>query len=629
MNEINSNAKHYRFQYWADKYFKINEEGHLTVSPDGSDKDGNLYKLIQSLSERGIDPPIIIRFNDILKDRIQRLQNAFNSAIEDFSYKNRYQIAYPIKVNPQRHVVEYIQQEGAQKGLALEVGSKPELLAVLHLVEAPELLLLCNGYKDLEYIELALLGRKLGRRVIIIIEQVYEIDLIIKMCEKLNCEAELGFRFRPTNKGTGRWDSSGGDFAKFGLDSNEIIACLDMLAKRKIDHWLKLFHIHIGSQITSIESIKNALLEATCMYAELAKLVPFLEIFDAGGGLGVDYDGSKTTTDSSMNYTVEEYARDVIASIAEACDKYGLKHPTIITESGRALVAHHAVLVTEVVDVAHSPSETKTIPKPPTDHPILKSLYSLYQDIEPDDCLESYHDALELKTSMINSFVQSQLSLLERGYFESVFQSLMAKLCRIAHQLNDIPEEIEKLNKSLKSMYFCNFSVFQSLPDVWAIQQLFPVMPIHRLNEKPIHKAIIADLSCDSDGKIDHFVGYRGIPSTHILLHDLNQEPYYIGIFLIGAYQEILGGLHNLFGDTNVVHVNINEDGNWEVQHVVEGDTIEEVLEYTQYNPSQLKERLRTLIEKSLKAERLTYQESSLLQKKFRQSLENYTYLIV
>lgn len=628
-DKLNIAHEYYRLPSWGEPYFSVNDQGHIKVKANRKQGEGDLFNLVQSLAQRGIDPPILIRFNGIISDRIHRLQSAFESAIHEFNYHNTYRIAYPIKVNPQRHIVEFIQKEGSPYLLGLEVGSKPELLAVLTLDENPEALLLCNGYKDAEYIELALLSNKLGRRTIIIVEQVYEIPLILEIAKRLEAEVELGLRFRPTNKGTGRWKTSGGEFAKFGLDTHEIIACLEQLKQAGHLEWLKLFHFHIGSQITSIESIKKALHEAACMYTELAKICPSLAFFDAGGGLGIDYDGSKTASDSSMNYTVEEYARDVVSAIGEACQQAGLADPVIITESGRALIAQHAVLVTEVMDVASTLDGIGEINPPLSQHDIPVTLYALYQNLTAENCLETLHDLLELKDHILESFIHGQLSLMERAYCEQIYQHIVAKICHVAHSLKEIPEEIENLDKMRLDMYFCNFSVFQSLPDAWAIGQLFPVMPIHRLTEKPERRAIVADLSCDSDGKIDHFIGHRGIPNPYVYLHSPNNSPYYLGIFLVGAYQEILGGLHNLFGDTNAVHVDLNEEGVWDIKHVVEGDSIEEVLHYTQYHPDNLLERLREFIERSLKAGRLSNQESAILQKKIKQALESYTYLVV
>lgn len=625
---LTQNEQFYWINRWGHPYFGINDKGHISVKPYTDGPEGDLYELVDALVQRGIEAPILIRFDDIIRDRIRYLQVAFDAAIQEFEYQSTYRIAFPIKVNPQCHVVELIEQTGQGQHLGLEVGSKPELLAVMTFSDNLQALLLCNGYKDAEYIELALMARKLGRRSIIIIEQPYELGLVLDVAQRLEVEAEIGFRMKLSNKGAGRWQTSGGDLAKFGLNIHEIVLCLEQLKKAQKTQWLKLLHFHIGSQITSIKAVKKALQEASRMYAELASLCSSLCFFDAGGGLGVDYDGTKTTSDSSMNYSVEEYARDVVSAIGEACMKAEIPHPTIITESGRALVAHHSVLVTEVIDVAPTVDPVQKLDPPPSDHDLLISIVDLYENVTPETCQEALHDAHELKEAILENFMYGNLGLYERSYAEKVYRHLIAKIRLLANQLPHIPEDIEKLDEILFDTYFCNFSVFQSLPDSWAIEQLFPVVPIHRLNESPTRRGILADMSCDSDGKIDRFVGRREM-HHHLPLHQFKNSPYYIGVFLVGAYQEILGGLHNLFGDANAVHVELDEEGQWVIKHVVEGDTIEEVLTYVQYNPQQLLKQLRILIEKALKSGRLSNAESAKMQKKFKEALESYTYLTV
>jgi arginine decarboxylase len=618
----------YWIHAWGQPYFSINEEGHVIVKPEKDGPEADLYELVQSLIQRGIEAPILIRFDGIIRDRIRHLQSAFKAAIEEFNYQNTYRLAYPIKVNPQYHVVDLIEKIGVAEKIGLEVGSKPELIAVLTFKGNIDSLLLCNGYKDAHYIELALLARKLGRRSIIIIEQLYELHLVIEIAQRLNVEAEIGFRMKLSNKGSGRWSTSGGENAKFGLTTDEIVLCLDQLRKSDKLGWLKLLHFHIGSQITSIESIKRALSEGARMYVELAKICPSLCFFDAGGGLGVDYDGSKTASDSSMNYSVEEYARDVVSAVGDTCQKENIPHPSIITESGRALVAHHSVLITEVIDVAPMLDPVDQLDQPPTGHEFLQQLFDLYSNVTPELCQETLHDTLEVKEKILESFVHGNLTILERAYAEKVYRILIAKIRTLSKQLPYVPEDVANLDLTNFDTYFCNFSVFQSLPDSWAIQQIFPVMPIHRLNEQPNRRAILADLSCDSDGKIDCFVG-REHARHYLPLHPFHNIPYYLGIFLVGAYQEILGGLHNLFGDTNAIHVDLDEEGKWLIQKVVEGDSIEEVLNYAQYNPHELITQLRKLIEQALKSGRLTNEESAKLQKRFKESLESYTYLVV
>lgn len=617
----------YWIKRWSEGYFDINSKGNISVKPNRKGEGGDLYQLVKTLVERGIEPPILIRFNGIIRDRVLSLHAAFEAAIKTFNYRNTYRMAFPIKVNPERHVVETVQLAGKEHLMGLEVGSKPELIAVLALESNPEILLLCNGYKDAEYISLALMSNKLGRRTLIIIEQVYELQLVLQVAEQLAVEAQIGFRMKLSNKGTGKWKSSGGESSKFGLFTYEIVACLEQLEMKGKAHWLKLLHFHIGSQITSIESIKKALNEGARMYTELASEYPSLCYFDVGGGLAVDYDGSRSTTDSSMNYTLEEYARDIVYVIGEACLAAGVDDPIIITESGRALVSHHSVLITEVIDVTTTPAALEKLDIP-TQHDILVNLVSMYQELTLKNCREIFHDITELKERILEEFIYGKFKLRERAYAEKIYRLLLTKIRLFLRQLPDIPEEMEILDKILMETYFCNFSVFQSLPDSWAIGQLFPIMPIHRLQEEPVHQAILADLSCDSDGKIDNFIGRKG-PQNILKLHEYLGGPYYVGIFLVGAYQEILGGLHNLFGDTNVVHVELDENGRWEISTLIEGDTIEEVLSYVQYNPEKLMNQLHLLIEKSLKTGQLSPVESAHVKKKFKQALESYTYLVV
>lgn len=619
----------YGIRSWGAHYFDVNQEGNVSVKFQNKEKTGDLFELVDALVERGIEAPILIRFDDILRDRIRCIQMAFDAAIDEFSYQNTFRLAYPIKVNQQSTVVNLIRSTGHQHRIGLEVGSKPELIAVLSLHNHSESLLLCNGYKDAEYIEIALLSTRIGCRTIIIIEQFYELQLVLDIAERLNIEAEIGFRMRPFNKGSGRWNSSGGDMAKFGLSAHEIVLGINKLKEVGKGHWVKLLHFHLGSQIPAIASIKKALSEAARMYTELAKECPSMAFFDVGGGLGVDYDGSRTSSDSSMDYTVEEYARDVVSAIADACDKEEIDHPTIITESGRALVAHHSVLITEVIDVATTLDAGGQLEPPPSDHEVLTYLYDLYNKVETENCHEVLHDAQELKEKIFSNFVHGSLNLKERAYAEQAYKRLIAKVREVAQGFgSEIPDEIKQLDKVLLDTYFCNFSVFQSLPDFWAIGQLFPVMPIHRLHEVPTRRGIIADLSCDSDGKIDLFA-HRFGPQGFLPLHHVNGQPYYLGIFLVGAYQEVLGGLHNLFGDTNAVHVELDQEGRWQINHLIEGDTIREVLGYVQYSPQELIERLRVAIEQSLTHGRLLPKDSAKLQRKFKEALESYTYLVV
>ncbi len=617
----------YWIDAWSQGYFAINSNGHIVVKPNRKKTEGDLFELVTSLVDRGIDAPVLIRFNGIVRDRIDTLNKAFASAIKEFDYRGNYRTAFPIKVNPQRHVVDLVQKYGKKYQNGLEVGSKPELIAALSLEDTKGSLLLCNGYKDAEYIELALMSSKLGRHTIIVIEQLYELKLILDIAERLSAQPLIGMRMKLASKGSGRWESSGGESAKFGLTVPEILECTSVLKKAGKLDLLQLLHFHIGSQITSIDAIKNALNEGSRMYVELAKLCPSLSYLDVGGGLAVDYEGTRTTSDSSMNYTLEEYARDVISAIGEACLNEGINDPEIISESGRALVAHHSVLITEVIDVTTAKVSTP-VKSPPSKHDTLKAFYSMYKKLTPENSQETLNDAIELKQMALEEFIHGKLNLIERAYSEEIFTRILLKIQEILKDVPYIPPDLANIDKMLYDTYFCNFSVFQSLPDSWAINQLFPVLPIQRLNEIPKNHAILADLTCDSDGKIDTFISRRG-EKSYINLHNYPPGPYYLGIFLVGAYQEILGGLHNLFGDTNVVHVDLDKDGKWDIVQVVEGDTIEEVLKYAQYSPKTLIDQLRSIIEKDIKEGRITPQESARMQKQFKNSLESYTYLIV
>ncbi len=626
--DVSKSTALYGISNWGEGYFDINAQGDVIVRPERNGQQVNLPDIVRSLTQRGINVPILVRFDGIIRDRVRRLSQAFSSAITESSYQGSYHEVYPIKVNQQRHVVDTIRHAGRDFSLGLEVGSKPELIAVLAIHDTPGALLLCNGYKDREYIELALMARKLGRRSIIIVEQLYELEQAMEAAAQLGIEPEIGIRMKPLSKGSGRWESSGGEKAKFGLTTPEIIQAIDKLKEAGKEHWLKLVHFHVGSQITSIASVKKVLKEATRMYTEIKRLCPSLCFFDCGGGLAVDYDGSKTNFASSMDYTVEEYARDVVYSIAQACEAAELPVPDIITESGRAMVAHHAVLVIQVIDVAPTSDVVPELAAPPTDHEKLVEFQELYKNASIKNCTETLHDAVSLRDEVVQEFILGNVSLREKAYADQSFWHLMAKLKRVSAGLKYMPEDLEKLNEELKDTYFCNFSVFQSLPDSWAIDQLFPIMPLSRLKEEPVRRGVVADMSCDSDGKIDRFIDLKDV-SPFLQLHPMKPgEPYYLGIFLVGAYQEILGDLHNLFGDTNAVHVDF-VNGEVELTQVVEGDTVREALSYVQYDTHDLLERLRLSIEKSLREGRLTREESAKLQKRYREGLEGYTYLYV
>ena len=617
----------YGVKNWGEGYFGINEKGNLTVNPNRNGHAVDLYEIINKLVRQGIHAPILVRFDGILKDRIKSISGAFNAAISESAYEAQYFPVYPIKVNQQAHVVDAMKTAGKDFGLGLEVGSKPELLAAFALHDIEGTPLLCNGYKDREYLELALLSRKIGRRTIIIIEQLSELKMVLELSQQLHIKPEIGLRMKPVSKGCGRWESSGGDRAKFGLSTDGIIEAIKQLKEAGADDALKLLHYHIGSQITSIAAIKQVLKEATKMFTEIAKLCPSLCFFDVGGGLAVDYDGSRTNYQSSMNYTIDEYARDVVYAIQDACKEANVKVPNIITESGRAMVAHHSVLIAQVVDRAAAPAVPAKLEDPPSRKKLLSEMSNLYSDINLRNCIESLHDAISMREEALQQFIAGKLNLLERGYIEKSFWHLAAKVAQIAQESDLSSEEIEDVQEAIRDTYFCNFSVFQSLPDFWAIDQLFPIMPIHRLAEEPTSKAVIADMSCDSDGEIDKFIDIKDV-KKHINLHPLEHgQPYYLGFFLVGAYQEILGDLHNLFGDTNAVHIDVTADGIPEVTHLVAGDSIREVLEYVQYNTADLTERLRMSMDREIFKGNLEPEEAAKLKDRFWQAIQGYTYL--
>jgi arginine decarboxylase len=618
----------YSLQSWGLGYFNVNDNGNVTVNPNRNGSTCEITDIIKSLHHRGVETPILLRFDGIVRDRVKRIQRAFYSAFDAFDYRAKYHLAYPIKVNQQSHVVNTVRTAGVEQPLTLEVGSKPELIAVLAIHDSPGALLLCNGYKDQEYIELALLASKLGRRPIIIIEQFYELELVLAASDKLNIPIELGIRMRPSVPAETRWADSAGERGKFGLTADRIIQVVERLKELGKDSWLKLLHFHVGSQLSTINSVKNALREATRVYVEIAKACPSLCLFDVGGGLAVDYDGSKTSNSTSMNYTEEEYARDIVYSLKEICDQECVHYPDIVSESGRATIAHHAVLVVEVTDVSTSLPATPTIDSPPTDTKLLADLYDMYNSLSETNFREYLNDSEDMRREVLEQFIRGEITLQERSYADLVLRRLKAKMYALGATFERMPEEIANYEQDLLDVYFCNFSVFQSIPDLWAIDQLFPIVPLQKLNEEPNRKAVIADLTCDSDGKVDCFIG-KTEKEPYLRLHKLQEnEPYYLGIFLVGAYQEILGDLHNLFGDTNAVHVSLDSQGQPEFTHVVEGDSVREVLEYVEFEPSDLIERLRGSVENAVKTGTLAESEARIIRQRYREALEGYTYLV-
>jgi arginine decarboxylase len=617
----------YNVERWGGGYFGINERGRVEVRPNRKGGAGaDLLELVLDLRRRGLRTPLLVRFSDILANRIAFLCGSFERAMREYDYGGRLRSVFPIKVNQQRHVVEEIVELGRASGVGLEAGSKPELLVALALLDTPEALIVCNGYKDRAYVETALLAQRLGRTPVIVIDRFREIDLVVKTARELGIKPHLGVRARLTTKGAGKWVESTGDRSKFGLSSVEIVNAVERLRAEDMLDCLELLHFHIGSQITSIRAHKDALREAARVFVGLHDLGARPRLLDVGGGLGVDYDGSQTNFHSSMNYTVQEYANDVVAAVQEVCDERGVEHPDIVTESGRATVAHHSVLIFDVLGVNEVLTGREPEPVGEGEPKVLQDLWEVWSTITKKNAQEAYHDALALKEDGSTLFAHGTLDLRARARVERLFWDCCEKILRVTRDLRYVPEDLQGLEKGLADTYYANFSVFQSAPDHWAVQQLFPVMPIHRLNEEPTRRGVFADLTCDSDGKIDRFIDPHDVKDV-LELHAWNDEPYYMGVFLLGAYQEILGDLHNLFGDTDAVHVHIDDDGHYRVEHVVEGDDVSDVLHYVQYDRGQLMERVRQTVEDALRQGSISLEESARLRRRYKEGLEEYTYL--
>ena len=624
---IEDSEELYRIQGWGDPYFSINAAGHVTVSPQGN-RGGSLdlFELVNALKQRNLGLPLLIRFSDILEDRIERINSAFAKAIARYSYPGVYKGVFPVKCNQQRHLVEDLVRFGQPHQFGLEAGSKPELMIALASLKTPGALLICNGYKDQEYIETAMLARRLGQTPIIVLEQIEEVELAIAASKKLGIQPILGVRGKLSAKGIGRWGTSAGDRAKFGLTVPEIIHAVNRLKAANMLDCLQLLHFHIGSQISAISVLKEAMREASQIYIELSRLGANMQYFDVGGGLGVDYDGSQTNFHASKNYSTQNYANDVVAAVRDACAIANLPVPTLISESGRAIASHQSVLVFDILGTSDVSAET---PEPPQEdeHLIVRNLYETYTSTSAENFLEMYHDATQFKEEAVNLFGFGYLSLTERARAERLYWACCHKIIAFSRQLEYVPDDLEDLEKIMASIYYMNLSVFQSAPDIWGIDQLFPIMPIHRLNEEPTRRATLADLTCDSDGKIDQFIDLRDVKSV-LELHSLKPgEPYYLGMFLNGAYQEIMGNLHNLFGDTNTVHIQLTPKG-YQIQHVVRGDTMKEVLGYVQYDVEDMIESIRLQTEQALADDRITLQESQLLLQNYERSLSGYTYLV-
>lgn len=617
----------YNMSGWGTSYFGINEKGDVYVTPCKDDTQIDLHDVMDELSLRDITPPVLLRFPDILDNRIEKTWSCFKKASDEYGFTGENFIIYPIKVNQMQPVVEEIISHGRKFNLGLEAGSKPELHAVIAVQCQSDSLIICNGYKDQSYIELALLAQKMGKRIFIVVEKLNELEIIAKAAKKLNVRPNLGIRIKLASSGSGKWEESGGDASKFGLTSSELLKALEILEKKEMKDCLRLIHFHIGSQITKIRRIQTALREASQFYIQLHKMGYNVDFVDCGGGLGVDYDGTRSpNSESSVNYSIQEYVNDCIYTFVEAANRNGIQHPNIITESGRSLSAHHSVLVIDVLETASLPEMDDEFEPGEASHPLVKDLYDIWDNLNPRTMLEDWHDAEQIRDEALDLFSHGIVDLQTRAEIERMYWSVCREINSLAKSLKHTPEELKNLDKILADKYFCNFSLFQSLPDAWAVDHLFPIVPLQRLNERPTRSATLQDITCDSDGKITNFVTNRNI--SHILpVHTLRKnEPYYLGVFLVGAYQEILGDMHNLFGDTNAAHITV-KDGRYHIDQIFDGETVEEVLNYVQYNPKKLVRQLEVWVTKSVKQGKISLEEGKEFLSNYRSGLYGYTYL--
>ena len=617
----------YNIAGWGLNYFSVSEKGNVAVTPRKGGVSVDLKDIIDELQFRDVTTPMLLRFPDILDNRIEKIFNSFKVASEEYGYQAQNFIIYPIKVNQMRPVVEEIVSHGKKFNIGLEAGSKPELHAVLATNTDADSMIICNGYKDEDYIELALLAQKMGKRIFIVIEKLNELKLVVSMAKRLKVIPNVGIRIKLASIGSGKWEESGGDSSKFGLNSSELLDALELLESKNMKECLRLIHFHIGSQVTKIRRIKNALREASQFYVQLRNMGYNVDFVDIGGGLGVDYDGTRSAiSGSSINYSIQEYVNDSISAIVDVSNKNNLPHPNIITESGRSLTAHHSILIFEVLETNTIPSWNKDDELTGDEHELVRDLYAIWNNLSQPRILESWHDAQQIREEALDLFSLGLIDLTTRAQIERLFWSVAEEAHGIASTAKHAPEELRMLSKSLSDKYFCNFSLFQSLPDSWAIDQIFPIMPIHRLDEKPERYATLQDITCDSDGKIDNFISTRNY-AYHLPVHALKgKEPYYIGVFLVGAYQEILGDLHNLFGDTNAIHISIGDDG-YHIDKVIDGETVAEVLEYVQYNPKKLVRTVETWVTGSVKEGLITAEEGKEFLSNYRSGLYGYTYL--
>ena len=624
---IDDSAELYNINGWGLNYFSINEKGHVTVTPKVGGPKIDIKELMEELQVRDVSAPVLLRFPDILDNRIEKISSCFQAAATEYGYTGKNFIIYPIKVNQMRPVVEEIISHGKKFNLGLEAGSKPELHAVIAVNTDSDSLIVCNGYKDESYIELALLAQKMGKRIFLVVEKMNELKLIAKMAKQLNVQPNIGIRIKLASSGSGKWEESGGDASKFGLTSSELLEALDFMESKGLKDCLKLIHFHIGSQVTKIRRIKTALREASQFYVQLHAMGFKVEFVDIGGGLGVDYDGTRSSnSEGSVNYSIQEYVNDSISTLVDVSDKNGIPHPNIITESGRALTAHHSVLIFEVLETATLPEWDDEEVIAPDAHELVQELYGIWDSLNQNKMLEAWHDAQQIREEALDLFSHGIVDLKTRAQIERLYWSITREINQIAEGLKHAPDEFRGLSKLLADKYFCNFSLFQSLPDSWAIDQIFPIMPIQRLDEKPDRSATLQDITCDSDGKIANFISTRNV-AHYLPVHSLKKtEPYYVAVFLVGAYQEILGDMHNLFGDTNAVHVSVNEKG-YNIEQIIDGETVAEVLDYVQYNPKKLVRTLETWVTKSVKEGKISLEEGKEFLSNYRSGLYGYTYL--
>lgn len=626
---IEDSEELYNINGWGNGYFSINERGNVQVTPRKNEgRAVDLNELMKELYLRDVAAPVLVRFPEILDNRIEKITTCFQIAAKEYGYDSQNYIVYPIKVNQMRQVVEEIVNHGKKFNIGLEAGSKPELHAVLAINTDSDSLIICNGYKDESYIELALLAQKMGKQVFIVVEKINELHLTIAISKRLKVKPNIGIRIKLASSGSGKWEESGGDGSKFGLNSSELLEALDVLRKNKMEDCFRLIHFHIGSQITKIRRIKTALREASQFYVELHKLGFGIEFVDIGGGLGVDYDGTRTSySENSINYSIQEYVNDSVFSFVDAANKNEIPHPKIITESGRALTAHHSVLIFEVLETATLPQWDEDIDIQDGDHELVKELYNIWDNLTQQRMLEAWHDAQQIREESLDLFSLGMLELKTRAQVEQLYFSIMREINFTINRAKHAPEELRQLASLLPDKYFCNFSLFQSLPDSWAIDQVFPIIPIHRLDEKPERTATLQDITCDSDGKIASYTTQGGMHRSFLPVHTLKKnDPYYIGVFLVGAYQEILGDLHNLFGDTNVVHISTNDKG-YNIEQIIDGESVAEVLDYAQYNAKKLVRTVEAWVMSSVKKGKISVEEGKEFLSNYRSGLYGYTYL--